>query len=269
MLAGAQQRYEGEAPQFYPEATYIPASSETETGLAGITAAAQQGSPIANAGQQEFYNTLQGGYLSPDSNPFLQQTINAATRPITQQYQEAVVPGINSTFSLAGRYGSDAQVSAQNRALDTYLTNLGETGSRLAYQNYGDERNRQAAATLAAPDYANRRYDDYRTLLDVGAQREGYAGNALQDAMARYDFGQNQPQQKLNEYAGTIRQGVFGGNASTTQTTPYFRGGSAATSALGGAATGASVGSAAGPYGALIGAGVGALGGYASQSGSK
>ena len=265
MLEGAQQRYESAAPEFYPEATYVPASSETETGLAGITAGALQGSPIANAGQQEYLNTLQGNYLSPDSNPFLQGAIDAATRPVIENYNENIVPSINSTFSKMGRYGSEPQINALQRSQEGLGRTVGDIGGNMAYQNYANERGIQSAAIQGAPDYANRRFDDARTLLDVGGAREGYSGDVLQDSMARYDFAQNQPQLKVGEYGSNIARGVYGGSQNTTQTTPYFKGGSAATGALGGAASGAAVGSAFGPYGALAGAAIGGAGGYAGS----
>jgi hypothetical protein len=223
-LQGAQNRYESAAPEFFPEATYVPPSSETETGLAGLTAGAQAGSPIAQAGQQGYLSTVQGDYLNPETNPYLRATQEAAIRPVQENLQQKTLPQIMGYFTNAGRYGSNQNLATIGNAARDATRSMLDTSSNLAYRNYADERGRQQSAIQGAPDYANRRFDDYNTLLGVGQAREGYSGNQLQDAMSRYDFSQNQPQLKLGEYGGNIRQGVFGGTSTGTQTTPYFGG---------------------------------------------
>ncbi len=263
-LEGSQQRYEGSAPPFFPEATFVPASSEPETGLAGITGQALSGSPIAGEGQQQFLSTLQGDYLN--ANPYRDAAIKAATDPMMRQFNESTMPGVQAAFSQAGRYGSNALGSEMDRATETVNRNIGEVAGGLSFQDYGRERGLQNQAIQSSPDFANRRYDDARTLLDVGSAREGYAGNELQDSMARFDFGQYQPQQKLQEYGSNIGQGVFGSQSTGTQTTPYFRQGNAASGALGGAMAGGSMGSMFGPWGAGIGAlAGGAMGGMGNK----
>ncbi len=263
-LQGSQQRYESEAPQFFPEATFVPASSETETGLAAITGQALQGSPIAGEGQRQFQSTLQGDYVN--ANPYRDAAIGAATDPMRRQFNESTMPSVQAAFSKAGRYGSSALGSEMDRATETINRNIGEVAGGLSFADYGRERGLQNQAIQSSPDFANRRYDDARTLLDVGGAREGYAGNQLQDTMARFDFGQNQPQQKLQEYGSNISRGVYGGTTSGTQTTPYFKQGNAASGALGGALSGGSMGAAFGPYGAAAGAAGGAaLGGMGNK----
>lgn len=245
-LGGAQERYQSDAPEFFPGDTFVPFSPQTEQALTGIEGAAAGGSPIGQAGADEYLKTVQGGYLTPESNPFLQSTIDAAIRPAVRAYTEEVMPNIASQFSLAGRYGSDAQKDTLDRSLDTLGRSLGETGANIAYANYGDERGRQFGATQGAPDYALRRFDDMNQLLGVGTQREGLAGRELQDKIARFDFGQNQPQIKLGEYGGNIRQGVFGGSGTQTGQTPYFPG----NPLLGAVGAGTSLAGAAGALGA-------------------
>ena len=265
-LQGARNRYESAAPEFFPESTFVPPSAETETGLAGLTAGSQAGSPIAQAGQEGYLSTLQGDYLNPETNPYLRATQEAAIRPVQENLQQKTLPQIMGYFTNAGRYGSNQNLATIGNAARDATRSMLDTSSNLAYRNYADERGRQQSAIQGAPDYANRRFDDYNRLLNVGQTREGYSGNQLQDAMARFDFSQNQPQTKLSEYGGNIRQGVFGGTQTGTQTTPYFKGGSAASGALGGAMTGASTGAMFGPYGALIGgAGGAALGAGSSK----
>lgn len=249
-LEGAQQRYESTAPEFYPGQTFVSPSSATETGLAATQGEALTGSPIAGLGNQEYFKTLRGDYTDPTSNP--------AFASMVEGIKANVLPRIDSRYIDAGREGSGLHGRAVGEG-------LGSAIGGLTYQNYEAERARQAAAMEGAPAYAKTRYDDINKLLGAGQLQEDYAGREKQDALARHDFDQNYGQLKLSEYGGNIGKAVFGADSTTTQTTPYFKGGSAASGAAGGALAGGSTGAAFGPYGALIGAGVGAGAGAASS----
>lgn len=88
--------------------------------------------------------TAAGGFLQ--GSPYQQAMMEAATRPLTQRFQETVLPGISSQFSQAGRYGSGAMARAQGQATEAYTRALGDITAGIAGAEYGRERGFQEAA---------------------------------------------------------------------------------------------------------------------------
>src|SRR5512147_1805521 len=100
----AQQQYQSNQPQYFPGQTVVPFSPETNTALTGIENRATSGSPLQTAGSNEQLATIQGNYLDPNSNSGFQGALNAALQPITTNYLNNVIPGVNSQFAAAGRF---------------------------------------------------------------------------------------------------------------------------------------------------------------------
>lgn len=133
---------------------------KVKTDYSAPTFAAQQIDPDFRAKQLAMQNgvlgnvasqlnkTAQGGYLN--NNPYLDQTYDRAADAVTRNYQEAVMPSVNSTFSLAGRTGSNAHQGAVDQASDTLGRTLEGLGSSIYGQDYATERGRMqdAAAQL-------------------------------------------------------------------------------------------------------------------------
>ena len=213
---------------FFPGKTYTDFSAPTLAGLGAGEARAAAGNPLigqaqgAVGGAMDFTNpaaaylqeTARGDFLNAN-NPYLED----ALRPAINQVQ--------SQFSRAGRLGSGANVGAMTEALaPVYAQNYDrERGRQMQAQKMlGDlsnqqQRTRMAAAAMA-PGTASADYDDINRLLGFGAAREGKAGEALRDQMARHDFLQNEAAQRLAEYAAITKGGTVG-STGTTQT-PYF-----------------------------------------------
>ena len=63
-------------------------------------------------------------------------------------------------------------------------------------------------------------YQQASALQNAGQQTQGLNQQAINDAMARWQFGQQQPYQNLQNYIQNI-QGNYGQNQ--TQTQPYFQ----------------------------------------------
>tara|TARA_Y100000593_G_scaffold1148_1_gene2288 strand:- start:286 stop:885 length:600 start_codon:yes stop_codon:yes gene_type:complete len=157
---------------------------------------------------------MRGDYLSPDSNPYLKSAMDAATRPMTEAFTQDVMPGIDAAFSSGGRYGSGLQANQQARASEDYLQALGDVGSRMAYSNYADERERQVAAGTAAPAMAELDYLDPSRLIDIGGAYEDMAGRELQEDIDRHRFAEDEARIRLGEYLPA----VTGGSWSTSST---------------------------------------------------
>ena len=200
-LQQAQKLYQGGGPQYYGGPTYVAPSTTTQTGLQALEARASLGNPLLQSAQNQLQNTVSGGFLG--GNPFFQGAFQPAAKAAETQFQ-TTLGDIASKSSLAGRYGSGAMGSLQDRATGAFGQQLANTAGQLAYQNYADERARQQAATMAAPQMAQADYQDIQNMLQAGQIREGYQGQQMQGDIAKFNFLQNQPQQNLQNYLSLV-----------------------------------------------------------------
>ena len=203
-------------PSLYPGQMYVSPSQQTEQALAMQEQLASAASPFISAGQQGYLSSLgqigqtaAGGFLQ--GNPYQQAMVQAATRPITQQYGEQVVPGIASLYSRAGRYGSGSMERALSGATEAYGRALGDVTSNIVGQDYARERGLQQQAQLgqaalaqAAPSFYQSSFLPAQTLAQVGAAREAIAARPLQEAIQRYQYSQQLPYQQLQGFLSSV-----------------------------------------------------------------
>jgi hypothetical protein len=312
-----QQNYAGGGPSYFPDQTYAPFSPQQQQAF-GATEQRAYGSPTEGAfnqylqqslgqgqvdlsgaaqgadqltggiggGLSQLGQTARGDYLN--SNPYLDQMFSAASRPITQNYENVVNPGINAAFGAASRTGSGIQGEYLGDAAGQYGKSLSDLSANIYGGNYANERQNQlgAAGQLGqlglggigaqgslygqisadqgragafAPQASQIDWNNIDRLAGVGSavQQQGQLG--INDAMSRYNFGQMSPYQNLQNYANLI-YGLPGGYGTQTNPNPQ---GSPTTGAIGGGIAGAAAGNQIYPgYGALIGGLLGAVGGY-------
>ena len=207
----AKALYEQGAPGYYPGQATAPMSSYSRQGLDALAQRGAYGSDLSRAAQSELTNTINGKYLN--SNPYLSQAINVATQPIKDAFSGEVMPGIDSNFSSAGRYGSGLQGQLYNDANAQLGQQIGNVSTNMSYQNYGDERQRQMQAMLFAPEMAAQDYKDILALQDAGQGYDKYNQSLIDADMARYDYNANSGYNWLSNYIGLL--GGFPGDSST------------------------------------------------------
>ncbi len=284
LLAEAKTEFTSDRPKYYPGSTIVDRSPQSELALQMTESAALGGSPIVDAAQNvalagitgnlptsanaiaaDRLNSqiLAGNYLTPQTaagraaydldqrtiagefldaeNPYFSKAVEAASRPVTSQ--------VGSMFSRGGRYGSGANQDVLSRS-------IGDISSKMAYQNYAQERAnqiaaqnrvnaleqagraRQDAAASASmnrelqnraqrmqfmgmvPGLRNLDFADAQKIAGVGAARDAEAQARLSADIDRFNFGQNVGRQKLGDYASLVRGGTFGG--TTTSISPQF-----------------------------------------------
>lgn len=247
----ASNLYGQGAPSYYPGQTVAPLSGYSQSAIDQQAQRAMQGSPLTTAGQNQLTNTLNGSYLNA-GNPYFSGAVNAAIRPVTEQFQNTVIPGINSTFSDAGRFGSGAQQSALNQAGTDYQRNIGDISSNMAYQNYSDERANQLKAGLLAPQMAQQDYFDIGQLGQAGGAIDTQNQNLINADINKYNYNTQAPWNFLSDYIGLLSNAPWGQSTVTPQQRV-----NPVTSGLGGALSGAALGSAIPGLGTLLGAGIG------------
>jgi hypothetical protein len=251
-LEESLRQYQGGAPQYFPGATYVGPSAESEQALLAQRNRAIQGSPLNLAAQQQQLGTIGGQYLG--GNPFFQGAFQPAAMAATQQFNQAI-QDVSSQASRAGRYGSGAMGQLQDRASMQLANALTGTAGRLAYENYATERAAQERAAAGAPGLAATDYGDIAQLAAAGQGREAYEAQRLQDEINRFNYYQNLPQQQLSNFLSA----AYGAPGGSVQRTPVYS--SPLISGLGGAALGSQIGGTRyGTAGAILGGLAGLLG---------
>lgn len=270
-LRAAEQQFLQNVPQFFPGQTYVSPSQQTLDALAAQEQIARQAPTTLQAAQESYMRGLGGlgataGGAFLMGNPYQQQMIQAATRPIMQQFEEQTLPGIASGFSQAGRYGSGAMERALGRATEATSRAIGDVSTNIAFQDYGAERGRQQQAILGqitaagqAPQIYGQQFLPSQQLAQIGAAREAIAGLPLQEQMQRFQFAQQAPRESLQSFLSSVYGTPLAGSQYAPQQQAQTN---RAGNVFGGLATGAGIGSMlGGTTGAGYGAALGALGG--------
>ena len=267
----------GKQPEFFPGQTYVSPSAATTEAIAQQEQLARQQSPVLQQAQQAYQasmgqvgQTAAGGFLN--ANPYQQAMMEAATRPLTQQFSQAVLPGISSLYSRSGRLGSGAMERALGTATEAYGRSLGDITANIAGTQYQQERGLQQQAQLAqsqlaglAPQFYSQQFLPSQTLAQVGAQQEAIAAQPLQEQLARYQFGQQLPYQQLQGYLSSVYGTPLGSYGTQTTNAPTYQNrgagilGGGLAGGLGGYALGQAFPAIGGTYGALGGATLGGL----------
>lgn len=192
--------------------------------------------PVNSAGSTALLDTINGRYLNPQSNPYLQQTYDLAANRMADAYARGTGASTNAAFGSSGSFGGSAHqemVQANNRAFGDSLANL---GNQIFGGNYQAERARQDNASQFAPTMANQQQDYMLKGADAlnRAGTQQYDANLTNNKMNYAEFIRQQEDQynKLGAY-----KSIFDGmGQNTTQTQP---GVSRTNSLLGSTATGA------------------------------
>lgn len=131
----------------------LPSDTMQARGLADLYNRGAEGSPLVNSAGDLTQRTLQGDFLSPDSNPYLAQTFNRAA--------DLTRTRLDTEFGGAGRNLGAAR-PARSDELQTLAANI-------YGPNYRAERGIQAGAVGQAQDLAGEDFRDIQAQIDAGA----------------------------------------------------------------------------------------------------
>ena len=200
-LYGRSQQRSNTPQSYFPTSTVVGNSPETEAALGFTTERALAGSPLNAAAQAESLRTLNGDYLA-QGNPYLGQ--------VSEQLWGQVRPRIDAAYAR-GPAGSPGAAFNATQAFTNALAPYG-------FNSYEAERGRMQGAVAGAPGLAASDYFDATQLGAVGQQREDLQSRILQDAINRFNFGQQEPDARLARYAGLLGTGGGGGSSVSTTT---------------------------------------------------
>lgn len=260
----AETRLGAKGPRFFPGQMTAGFAPETEAAQGALVGAAQ--GPLADLTRNIASSTdfvLGGDVLDPASNPYLTDTINAAIRPVEEALTERIIPGIRSSAVATGNLGTTRQGVAEGRAIGDFTRTAGDISSELAFGGYQSGLDALTRTLAVAPSLQGPLTAEATALDAVGQQKRALEQSRIDDAIARFNFNENLPDDKLAQFASLI-SGNFGGTTTgqVEGTGPSFfqpQGDTASQAAglsLGGAALATTLFpafAAAGPVGAGIG----------------
>jgi hypothetical protein len=217
----AEELFNANTPNYYDGDTYVPFAGETEQALQLAKARALEGNKLLGQSQNYANNVMQGSYLSPQSNPFLNNLFDSMSGKIKAN--------VNSNFAQGGRYGSGSHAGAMTEQ-------LGNLADKVYADNYARERGVQDSMSMKAPQLGEMDYGDISKLQTVGNAREELSQRMLQDSIAKWEFENQKPYTKLREYQASVGS-PFGTTQSTM--TPLTK--NPIMGLLGGASSGAGI----------------------------
>lgn len=255
----AQQGYNLSQAPFnpYPWETVAPFTQDQNAAMDMVRQRSMSGSPVVNAAQQQTLNTINGDYLNPSTNPYLQQTFDQAANRVTDAFSRGTAAQTDARFARAGAFGGSAWNEAQQANQRALGDSLAGMAANIFGNNYAQERSRQQQASQFAPNLAAQDYRDAEALLNVGGMQQGLGQQYLTDDYSRFQQAQQYPYQQFQTFGSMFNPAL---GSQTSQTVP---GVGPAQGLLGGALGGLGIynsGRQAGLWGAPSGGGTGTLG---------
>lgn len=202
------------------------------------------GSGVIDAGSNYLTGQLNAGPMTATrnefsgSNPYLQDSIDAALGDVTRNYNLAVRPGQTAAQVGSGSFGNSGLAEMQGEDQRQLAQELGRVASGMRMQDYTQQQQlgeqfasrndamqqAQAGQKLNAAqlglNYGNQAYTDASQLMN--------AGQTLQDQQQQgldFNYQQFLEQQNLPYKQLAAMSGVFGSNLGGTSTTTQTGGG--------------------------------------------
>lgn len=200
--------------------------------------------------------------LRPESNPYMQQFAQQATKNLTDAFGTDVLPQIRSGAQSTGNFDSTRHGIAEGLASRALTDSIAQLQADIYNKGYGQNLD-NFGRTLALAPQTIQAGTLPPTMLDaVGMRDEALRQRALDEQLYRFNFSQLEPISRLAQYQNFVT-GNFGSD-TTQQMVGARPGGSRGQGLLGGALMGASIGTAVPGItpgiGALAGAILGLLG---------
>ena len=214
-------------------------------GMTSVAQGLQNWSPTGGVDQNI---TNAGKYAA---NPYLDGAIDAASRDVTRNLNESVLPGINRAAVTSGNVNSSRAGVAEGIALRGAQDRIGDIASTMRANAYNsglslsesgrvsDNNQRLSAMTNAGGMYNN----VYQGGMNAGQAAQGQAmnnanayvtaGNAYQqneqnidnEAYQKWDMNQNQPFDALQRYWNIVGSNNWGSKSHSESTTTAKSGG--------------------------------------------
>jgi hypothetical protein len=238
----ALNHLKGNLPQYYPGSTVATQSPSTVAAQEGIYRQQQAGSPLNDTAANYLQNTMGAGYLgqgSPGAINYERNTLDPSymnagspnSGAVFNDVASHVLPAVASQFSLNGRYGSGAQANAAAEGLANAYAPFAQSlfqgqeanqaqAAQMAQNKFQTQEANQQQAAGMAPNQAQQPYFGLDQLLQSGAAKDTYNQNLVNAGVNQWNFNQNAPANRLQQYMSLIQGGNWGTSGTSTMTQP-------------------------------------------------
>jgi len=194
---------------------------------------------VLNAYNKTIAPTIYGQMLSPETNPYLEQYAQAATRPIEQNFMTSIAPAIKSQAQAAGRYGSGAYADIMSQSIGDVAQRMGDVRASIYAPAYESERQRQMTAAqvpinvydtqkqlelLSMPqqlDLMNQVFKQIGMVAGVGEEKQKMSQALLEEQQNKFMSKLYDPYNLIASLGNLAFTGGQTGGTTTTQT-PYY-----------------------------------------------
>lgn len=188
-----------------------------------------------------------GDVLNPGTNPGLQGTLDAATRQLTNNFTQSILPSIRDDAVLAGGYGGSGQGIAEGLAAQGLQQQVGDTSAQILAQNYQAGLDAMSKGLAFAPSNISAAFTPATAISGVGDVQQQQQQAQINDLINNYYTKTFFPLQLAEEIAG-VAMGMPGGSASTYSNAGSTGGGSSLNNIMSGVGGGLSIGASLLPY---------------------
>ena len=221
-----------------------------------------QGAPEVSAARDQMTGTINGDgfknnpYLQ-QSNPYLQSTIDSTLGDMTRNYNNTTKANAESSMAASGSFGNSGLQQIQGEQQRNLMQEQGRAAANLRFgdyqqqaQMYGQERDRQMAATAGAPGFSQVDYTDLNAMQQAGNSMQGQNQSERTANYNQYLDAREFPFKTLDAQSRTMGSGGVG--SATYQQQPVANTGA---NVLGGASAGYQIGQnfGMGGWGAALG----------------
>lgn len=198
---------------YFPGSTVAPTNRDITTGQEMVRDAAGNIQQMNDPMMATMMGYMDPSFLDIGNNPVYQQTVNAATAPITQAFTESVLPGIRSGARMTGGsdYGSTRQGVAEGIATGKYMDAVGNVAGRLAGDMYSQNLSAQQRGMSMIPMMSNMMLAPGQAIRGVGQDIFNLNQTNLDADVNRYNYNRDQ---EWNERVG-LNELMMGSNYGT------------------------------------------------------
>lgn len=201
------------APAYYSGEAVAPLSTQSQQAVnaAGNLVSNNPVLPQAISSLNKFDS---GAYVDPTTNPDYLNALAASHQPYIDQFNNQILPGVQSGFEGAGRYGSGANQNATQQALKTLGTTISNSDAQAGSNYYQQALGQQLQANSLAPQLNQALLGNVSALGAAGQTVD--QNRQAQDAAAQaaYNYNSNAQMNYISQYLAMLNGGYPGGTNS-------------------------------------------------------
>ena len=216
LLSESKKLYNSDGPSFFPGSTVANFTDAENLGGNVLNEAAVNTSKLWN---ENVPQAVSQGLNATDvaNNQNVIGMADAATRPIIQQLNEQVLPNIRSGAVASGTLGGSRQGIAEAQGMERAARSAMDTRADVFGSAYGQGLSTMSNTLSQIPALTDAAYKPGAVISSIGEKQRQLDQAKINEDIARWDYGQNQPYQKLTEYGNVVSK-PFGGQATSEVT---------------------------------------------------